>query len=65
MSMIDLSETEFHAAIRKTDSASAMGAVELLKAAFWVLSYISRSQTLTTLAPDRWMKLSPPRVAVE
>ncbi len=46
MSMIDLSETEFHAAIRKTDSPSAMGAVELLKAAFWVMSYPMPAQAL-------------------
>jgi hypothetical protein len=46
VSIIHLEETEFHKAIRETDSPSAMGAVELLKAAFWTLSYPMPAQAL-------------------
>jgi hypothetical protein len=46
MPMMHSSETVFHEAIRKTESPSAMGAVELLKAAFWVLSYPMPAQAL-------------------
>src|ERR1017187_457090 len=44
--MVHLNQTSFHAAIRKTDSPSAMGAVELLRSAFWVLSYPMPAQAL-------------------
>ena len=41
-----LNDTGFHQAIRKEKSPSAMGAVELLRAAFWVLSYPMPAQAL-------------------
>jgi hypothetical protein len=41
-----LSETRFHTEIRKLNSPSAMGAVELLRSAFWVLSYPMPAQAL-------------------
>lgn len=46
MSTIHSAPTKFEEAVRKTESMSAMGAVELLKAAFWVLSYPMPAQAL-------------------
>jgi hypothetical protein len=46
MSTIHFEATRFEEAIRKTESPSAMGAVELLKSAFWVLSYPMPAQAL-------------------
>jgi hypothetical protein len=47
--MIHSETTKFEEAVRKTQSPSAMGAVELLKAAFWVLSYPMPAQALMLL----------------